>query len=162
MPSSDAASALAHGGLDDETFGPANATIANGAGGAGGKNTWDQFSANEQLFGVRASFDEEVYTTKLDRSAPDFKERERRAARIASEIIGVRFLLIEFSLCWIWICGFHFRFYRLLLWKHALVFPVELFILPWFARGYGRNVFTIQLRYLLPSIFGRSVMMMNC
>lgn len=65
---------------DDDTFGLG----ANGNG-----NTWDQFSANETLFGVKASFDEDVYTTKLDRSAPDFKERERKAQRIANEIIGV-------------------------------------------------------------------------
>jgi PAB1-binding protein PBP1 len=64
---------------DDDTFGP----------GANGNTSWDQFSANETLFGVKASFDEDAYTTKLDRSAPDFKERERKAQRIANEIIGV-------------------------------------------------------------------------
>ena len=64
---------------DDDTFGP----------GANGNISWDQFTANETLFGVKASFDEDVYTTKLDRSAPDFKERERKAQRIANEIIGV-------------------------------------------------------------------------
>ncbi|KAF8149936.1 hypothetical protein B0H34DRAFT_731793 [Crassisporium funariophilum] len=64
-------------GGDDATFGPS----ANGT-------SWDQFTANEQLFGVKASFDEDVYTTKLDRSAPDFKERERKAQRLANEIIG--------------------------------------------------------------------------
>jgi hypothetical protein len=64
---------------DDDTFGP----------GTNGNTSWDQFSANETLFGVKASFDEDVYTTKLDRSAPDFKERERKAQRIANEIIGV-------------------------------------------------------------------------
>ena len=64
---------------DDLTFGP------------GSNNTpWDQFTANEKLFGVKAGFDEDVYTTRLDRSAPDFKERERKAQRIANEIIGVR------------------------------------------------------------------------
>jgi len=64
---------------DDDTFGPSN-----------GSTSWDQFSVNEQLFGVKASFDEDLYTTKLDRSAPDFKERERKAQKIANEIIGVR------------------------------------------------------------------------
>jgi PAB1-binding protein PBP1 len=67
---------------DDDTFGP----------GANGNTSWDQFSANETLFGVKASFDEDVYTTKLDRSAPDFKERERKAQRIANEIIGVSYV----------------------------------------------------------------------
>ncbi|KAI0325548.1 hypothetical protein GY45DRAFT_1260697 [Cubamyces sp. BRFM 1775] len=63
--------------VDELTFGP-------GASGA----AWDQFAVNEQLFGVKAEFDEEVYTTKLDRNAPDFKEKERKAAQIASEIMG--------------------------------------------------------------------------
>ncbi|GBE88385.1 hypothetical protein BKA93DRAFT_768236 [Sparassis latifolia] len=62
---------------DDETFG-------SGSQGA----SWDQFAVNERLFGVRAQFDEEAYTTRLDRSAPDFKERERQAAKIASEILS--------------------------------------------------------------------------
>ncbi|TDL25878.1 hypothetical protein BD410DRAFT_801189 [Rickenella mellea] len=63
---------------DDVTFGP-NAA----AGGA-----WDQFAANERLFGVTTQFDEDVYTTRLDRSAKDFREKERRAERIAAEITG--------------------------------------------------------------------------
>ncbi|KAF9971605.1 hypothetical protein BGZ73_005429 [Actinomortierella ambigua] len=47
---------------------------------------WDQFAANERLFGVRTEFDEELYTTKLDRSGADFKERELKAIKIANEI----------------------------------------------------------------------------
>ncbi|KAF8309923.1 hypothetical protein DL93DRAFT_2214946 [Clavulina sp. PMI_390] len=62
---------------DDITFG----------GGAGtGTGGWDQFSANQQLFGVTTNYDEELYTTKLDRSRPDYKERERQANQIANEI----------------------------------------------------------------------------
>jgi PAB1-binding protein PBP1 len=68
---------------DDLTFEPNNT----------GNKTWDQFAANEQLYGVKTSFDEDAYTTKLDRSGADFKERERKAQRLANEIIGVRFLL---------------------------------------------------------------------
>jgi len=67
---------------DDVTFGPG---ASNGA--------WDQFATNEKLFGVKTSFDEEVYTTKLDRSGPDFKERERKAQQIANEILGVSFVI---------------------------------------------------------------------
>jgi len=63
---------------DEDTFGP----------GANGNTSWDQFTANEQLFGVKASFDEDVYTTKLNRNAPDFKEREKQAQKIANEILG--------------------------------------------------------------------------
>jgi PAB1-binding protein PBP1 len=69
-----------HEGLGDEvTFGP----------GSGANVSWDQFAANEQMFGVTTTFDEEVYTTKLDRTAADYKERERKAQRIASEILNV-------------------------------------------------------------------------
>lgn len=79
-PASSGAPAPHHDGAGDEiTFGP----------GAVNNTSWDQFAANEQMFGVTTSFDEEVYTTKLDRSAADFKERERKAQRIASEIMGV-------------------------------------------------------------------------
>lgn len=66
---------------DDVTFGP----------GQGGNKAWDQFAANEQLYGVKTSFDEDAYTTKLDRSAADFKDRERKAQKLANEITGVRF-----------------------------------------------------------------------
>lgn len=47
---------------------------------------WDQFAANEKLFGLKTNFDEEIYTTRLDRSAPDYKTREKRAAEMAAEI----------------------------------------------------------------------------
>lgn len=48
---------------------------------------WNQFEANEALFGVTSTFDEELYTTKLDRG-PQMRERERVAQRIAREIEG--------------------------------------------------------------------------
>nr|GAT60766.1 predicted protein [Mycena chlorophos] len=78
QPSADGPSNSNSGGLggDDETFGVGSAS----------KGNWDQFNANEKLFGVKTSFDEDAYTTKLDRNAPDFKERERKAQRIANEI----------------------------------------------------------------------------
>jgi hypothetical protein len=74
QPGSDAAN-LSPGSTDD-------------AFGTTGNSQWDQFAVNEKLFGVKTNFDEDVYTTKLDRSAPDFKERERKAQRIANEILG--------------------------------------------------------------------------
>ncbi|CAJ0843887.1 10321_t:CDS:10, partial [Entrophospora sp. SA101] len=49
-------------------------------------DTWDQFAANEQLFGIATDFNEEIYTTKLDRSKADFKEREKAAIALANEI----------------------------------------------------------------------------
>lgn len=62
---------------DDVTFGA----------GSSGHAGWNQFSANEKLFGVRTGFDEELYTTKLDRSGADFAEREKRAQALANEIM---------------------------------------------------------------------------
>ncbi|XP_006459522.1 hypothetical protein AGABI2DRAFT_201859 [Agaricus bisporus var. bisporus H97] len=56
--------------------------------GTSGNTAWDQFTVNEQLFGITGGFNEEEYTTKLDRSAADFKERELKAQRIAAEILG--------------------------------------------------------------------------
>lgn len=53
--------------------------------------SWDQFAANEKLFGLTTDFDEELYTTRLDRSAPDYKERERWAIEKANEIQKVSF-----------------------------------------------------------------------
>lgn len=47
---------------------------------------WDQFAANEQLFGVKSQWDEDVYTHKLDTSAPDFAARQIEAAKLAKEI----------------------------------------------------------------------------
>lgn len=75
-PSSELTSGPGKG--DEETFG-ADA----------GSGSWDQFAANEQLFGINPTFDESVYTTKIDRSGADYKERERKAQRIANEINGV-------------------------------------------------------------------------
>ncbi|PON96212.1 Ataxin [Trema orientale] len=48
---------------------------------------WDQFTANEALFGVKSTFDEELYTTKLERG-PKTRELEKEAQRIAREIEG--------------------------------------------------------------------------
>ncbi|XP_078428783.1 CTC-interacting domain 4 isoform X2 [Wolffia australiana] len=48
---------------------------------------WNQFEANEALFGVKSTFDEELYTTKLEKG-PQMRDREREAMRIAKEIEG--------------------------------------------------------------------------
>ena len=53
------------------------------------KGKWDQFATNEKLFGARTNFNEELYTTKIDRSAADFKAREMKAIKLANEIQGV-------------------------------------------------------------------------
>lgn len=48
---------------------------------------WDQFEVNKTLFGVKSTFDEELYTTRLERG-PQTRELEREAQRIAREIEG--------------------------------------------------------------------------
>ncbi len=54
--------------------------------GPGGE--WDQFKANEKLFGLKSDYDENIYTTAIDRSNPSYREREARAQRLAQEIEG--------------------------------------------------------------------------
>lgn len=46
---------------------------------------WDQFAANKQLFNVESSFDESIYTSKLDMSKMS-KEQIARAERLSREI----------------------------------------------------------------------------
>lgn len=50
---------------------------------------WDQFAVNEQLFGVTTDYNEDFYTTKLNKNTSDYKEKERKAQQIADEIQGV-------------------------------------------------------------------------
>ena len=47
---------------------------------------WDQFKANEQMFGVKSNYDENIYTTRIDRNNPQYAIRAREAERIAREI----------------------------------------------------------------------------
>lgn len=65
------------GNADFETFGTSN------------NITWDQFETNERLFGAKTDFKEELYTTKLNKSGPDFHKREKEADRLAKQIMGV-------------------------------------------------------------------------
>ncbi|KAL3480074.1 hypothetical protein BJX99DRAFT_46718 [Aspergillus californicus] len=46
---------------------------------------WDQFAANKK-FGVTSTYDENLYTTRIDRSDPTYRQKEAEAARIAREI----------------------------------------------------------------------------
>lgn len=55
---------------------------------AGPSQGWNQFEANERLFGVKSDFDENIYTTKLDRDHPEYQRRAAAAAKIAAEIEG--------------------------------------------------------------------------
>lgn len=74
--------------VDELTFGTSSGT----------SQPWDQFQANKEMFGVVTSFNEEAYTTALDRNAPDFKEKERKAEIIAKEIMAVRLSIYWFTL----------------------------------------------------------------
>jgi hypothetical protein len=47
---------------------------------------WDQFETNARLFGATTSYDENIYTTRIDRNDPSYKRKEAEAARIAREI----------------------------------------------------------------------------
>ncbi|CAI5758401.1 unnamed protein product [Candida verbasci] len=49
-------------------------------------SNWDQFASNEEKFGIKSTFDEHLYTTKIDKNAPDYQQRLERANKIAKEI----------------------------------------------------------------------------
>ena len=51
-------------------------------------DAWDQFQTNEQRFGLKSDYDENIYTTMIDKSHPDYRRREAEAQRIAQEIEG--------------------------------------------------------------------------
>lgn len=53
----------------------------------GGK-AWDQFAANEQLFGLKTDYDENMYTTSIDKSHPQYRERMAQADKKAREIMN--------------------------------------------------------------------------
>jgi PAB1-binding protein PBP1 len=47
---------------------------------------WDQFAAHKKMTGLESTYDENNYTTTINRSKPGFEEAERRAEKIAREI----------------------------------------------------------------------------
>jgi len=51
-----------------------------------GGATWDQFAENERRFGITTDYDENIYTTAIDKSHPDYKQRLAVAERKAREI----------------------------------------------------------------------------
>ncbi|CCG23593.1 mRNA polyadenylation regulating protein [Candida orthopsilosis Co 90-125] len=53
-----------------------------------GNSHWDQFKVNEEKFGVESTYDEHLYTTRIDKSAPDYEQRLAKANQIAAEIEG--------------------------------------------------------------------------
>lgn len=49
-------------------------------------STWDQFTVNEEKFGVKSTFDEHLYTTKINKNDPNYEKKLKEAERIAKEI----------------------------------------------------------------------------
>ena len=49
---------------------------------------WDQFAAHKKMTGLESTYDENHYTTPLNRSRAGFDEAARRADQIAREIEG--------------------------------------------------------------------------
>lgn len=49
---------------------------------------WDQFAAHKKMTGLESTYDENHYTTPLNRSKPGFDEAARKAEAIAREIEG--------------------------------------------------------------------------
>ena len=45
--------------------------------------SWDQFQTNENLFGVTSDYNEDMYTTRIDKSHPNYRQREAAAQRMA-------------------------------------------------------------------------------
>lgn len=73
------------GGIEDSS----NGGMSLGQDRGGSNRPWDQFATNERLFGATTDYDEEIYTTKLDRTGADYRAREQRAAQLEREILKV-------------------------------------------------------------------------
>lgn len=67
----------------DSLEGGLESTSTGGGAGGGG---WDQFAANERLFGLKTDYNENYYTTAIDKAHPQYKERMAAAERTAREI----------------------------------------------------------------------------
>ncbi|AEO71777.1 uncharacterized protein THITE_2124615 [Thermothielavioides terrestris NRRL 8126] len=53
---------------------------------SGNAGPWDQFAENERLFGLKTDYDENIYTTAIDKNHPQYKERLAAAEKKAREI----------------------------------------------------------------------------
>ena len=68
------------GGMDGTDGGLDSMATSNGS------QQWDQFAANEKLFGLTTDYDENIYTTQIDTSHPRYRERLAAANKTAREI----------------------------------------------------------------------------
>ncbi|KAL1856470.1 hypothetical protein VTK73DRAFT_8276 [Phialemonium thermophilum] len=48
--------------------------------------TWDQFRENERLFGLKTDYDENIYTTRINKNDPRYQQRLAAAEKKAREI----------------------------------------------------------------------------
>ncbi|KAK1829281.1 hypothetical protein QBC39DRAFT_136555 [Podospora conica] len=53
---------------------------------SGGPPNWDQFEVNKRLFGLTTDYDENIYTTTIDRNNPSYKAKAAMADRAVQEI----------------------------------------------------------------------------
>lgn len=67
--------------VPDATDGPDTSLEGSSSGGQ-----WDQFAANEQLFGLKTDYDENIYTTAINKTHPQYRDRMLAAERKAREI----------------------------------------------------------------------------
>ena len=81
---------------DDYTL--PNDSLESGHKASNSTQNWDQFATNERLYGVRTDYNEDAYTTKLDRTGSDFRAREQRAAQLEREILRVRSISLSLSI----------------------------------------------------------------
>jgi PAB1-binding protein PBP1 len=61
---------------------------SNGLNSKGASRPWNQFEENERRFGLKSDYDENIYTTTIDKSHPNYRQRLAQADRIAREIEG--------------------------------------------------------------------------
>jgi PAB1-binding protein PBP1 len=54
--------------------------------GRGRVGPWDQFAENERRFGLKTDYDENIYTTTIDKSHPLYRQRVAEADKKAREI----------------------------------------------------------------------------
>ncbi|KAG0667446.1 hypothetical protein C6P45_005499 [Maudiozyma exigua] len=65
-----------------------DATLGNAQTLEESSTTWDQFSVNEKKFGIKSTYDEHFYTTRINKDDPNYQQKLKEAQRLADEIEG--------------------------------------------------------------------------
>ena len=63
-------------------------SLESGSMRSSGGAVWDQFAENERRFGIKTDYDENIYTTTIDKSHPQYKQRMAEADKKAKEIFN--------------------------------------------------------------------------